>query len=111
MAKKANVKAMLANAKLNAISGGDGFRFTKKGQVLEGIYRGQGKTTYDEKDVIIHKIENVDNEVIGIWESKALEVLRTVKKGAIVRIEFLGEKKGKRGRTFKMFDIQASETE
>ena len=107
--QKTDVKSLLAGAKLERVTGGESFKFEKPGQKLEGVYRGNRKGEFDGKEIVIHRIEDVNNKVWEVWESKALEPLSSLPKDAIVTIEFLEKKKGKRGRTFKVFDIFSSE--
>jgi len=102
---KQDIKSMLKSVKMEKISGGESFSFKKPGDKLVGVLRGTKKGEYDGKEITIYNIEDCNNKVWGVWESKALEVLSDLPKGAIVSIEFLAKKKGKKGRTFKDFEI------
>lgn len=109
MGRKADIRGMLKNAKMEKISGGDNFIFKSPGDKLVGMLRGMKKGEYDGKEIRIFMIEDVNNKVWNVWESKALEPISMLPKGALVSIEFIASKKGKKGRTFKDFNIESNE--
>lgn len=82
----------------------------KKGQSLEGRYLGSRKTTYENREVLIHQVATDPNTVVDVWESSALKNLRLLPKGAAFRITYKGMRKSKKGRrSYKDFEIQVEE--
>ncbi len=86
-------------------SRGQATAWTKRGQIVEGIYQGATPNKYQGKVTHLLRFKGPKGEDIGVWETTVLAFIREdVKKGTAVRIQYLGDvKKGK--RTYKNFDI------
>ncbi len=84
---------------------GQATQWTKKGQIVEGVYQGAKPNKYQGKTTHLLQFKGPKGEEIGVWETTVLSFIREeVKKGTAVRIVYLGDvKKGK--RTYKNFDI------
>lgn len=90
---------------------GNTYTFEKKGDILEGIYRGFTRTEIEGQERLKHLIlPDGKKETVEVWESKVLEVLRQLPLDTPVRIEYQGLGKKKRGMNApRLFSVNIPE--
>lgn len=65
-----------------------------------------------ENNSSVYVLKTKDNELIGVWNSTVLDTkFSNLKGGQRVGVEYLGEKKGQTGRTYKDFFVGVKEGE
>jgi hypothetical protein len=73
--------------------------------VIEGVYTGK-QTNVGPHGSNLYSLKQKDGTVISVWGSTALDSkMQNVGEGDQIKIEFLGEKKGKSGSTYKDFAV------
>lgn len=94
--------------KYKKLGQGDTVEWSKEGQVVEGLYRSARKTTYEGREVLIHRLQTGADKTVELWDSTVLNKLTLLLPGTQVRITYLG-KAGKGKRKYNNFSIEVPE--
>ena len=79
-------------------------KFEIVGDSVEGRYINSYKP--DNAESMIYVIEQEDGNTVGIWGSTVIDTkFKSIAKGKMVAIEYLGKTKSKTGREYKDFKV------
>lgn len=77
-------------------------------KTLEGILVAKQENV-GPNNSFLFTIEKKGGKKVSVWGSAVLNKLNTLPIGSLIRIEYLGKQKGKRGTEFKNYKIQIDE--
>lgn len=77
-------------------------------KVLEGVLVGKQENVGPNNSKLF-TVEKKGGHKVSVWGSAVLDKLFTLPIGSLVRIEYLGKEKGKKGNMFKNYKIQVDE--
>jgi hypothetical protein len=77
-------------------------------KILEGILVAKQENV-GPNNSFLFTIEKKGGKTVGVWGSAVLNKINTLPIGSLIRIEYLGKEKGKRGTEFKNYKIQVDE--
>ncbi len=77
-------------------------------KVLEGLLVGKAENVGPNNSKLF-TIEKKGGHKVSVWGSAVLDKIYTLPIGALIRIEYLGKEKGKKGTMFKNYKIQIDE--
>lgn len=77
-------------------------------KTLEGVLV-EKKENVGPNNSKLFTIEKKGGHKVSVWGSAVLDKIYTLPIGALIRIEYLGKEKGKRGTMFKNYKIQIDE--
>lgn len=93
-------------------SAGDTWKPEKAGDSIQGIFKNAKEDVGINKSMVYQlKVDGVD-DLVSVWGSTVLDTkFAEIEIGNEVRIEFLGEKKGKGPKPYKDFQVDYREVE
>lgn len=77
-------------------------------KVLEGVLVAKQENV-GPNNSFLFTIEKKGGKKVSVWGSAVLNKINTLPIGSLIRIEYLGKEKGKRGTEFKNYKIQVDE--
>ena len=77
-------------------------------KTLEGVLVGKAENV-GPNNSFLFTIEKKGGKKVSVWGSAVLNKINTLPIGCLIRIEYLGKEKGKRGTEFKNYKIQVDE--
>ena len=88
------------------VGGGDFFKWTEQGQVIEGIWRGQKDGKFGSLGIV----DTFEGKRINFpLHTVLLNRVDSLRVGAEIRIVYLGKETGKSGTQYKAFDLFVSD--
>jgi hypothetical protein len=78
-------------------------------KVLEGILVAKQENVGPNNSKLFTIEKSKSHDKVSVWGSAVLDKLFTLPIGSLVRIEYLGKEKGKKGTMFKNYKIQIDE--
>jgi len=91
---------------------GDSWKPENKGDVIQGIYKVKKEDVGINKSNVYQLKVSGRDELVSVWGSTVLDTkFEEIELGNEVRIEFLGEVKGKGPKPYKDFKVDYRETE
>jgi hypothetical protein len=77
-------------------------------KTLEGVLVAKQENV-GPNNSFLFTVEKKGGKKVAVWGSAVLNKLNTLPIGSLIKIEYLGKKKGKRGTEFRDYDIQVDE--
>jgi hypothetical protein len=87
------------------VGGGTFFKFDTPGKSLEGIWRGTEPSAMYEHDNGVIQVEGGERKIFTV-NTALIKTLARIRRGAEIRIEYIGKRKAKTGTTeYKDFEV------